>query len=92
MDFDPTPFNVLLGIRSWAMLAGILTVVALGLGLLGSFLTGGANGLAVFGTGLSRFLKELVSISPRRILALATLTVRRCDAKLCSYLLCLRYC
>lgn len=76
MDFNPTPFDVAGGLISWLQLVGVLTVIALALGLLGSFLSGGVHGFSVFTQGLGSFLKELASLSPRRVMALASLTIK----------------
>lgn len=79
MDFNPTPFNFVSGFNSWLQLVGIIGAIALGLGLLGSFLYGGgANGLPVFLKGLVSFFKEIVTVSPGRIWALTALTVKEC--------------
>ena len=79
MDFNPTPFNFVSGFNSWLQLVGIIGAIAIGLGLLGSFLYGGgANGLPVFLKGLVSFFKEIVTVSPGRIWALTALTVKEC--------------
>ncbi len=76
MDFDPTPFSILAGFTTWLELAGIISVIGLLLGLLVSFLSVGSGGPALFVHGLSTFIKELFSISPRRVWALASLTLK----------------
>ena len=76
MDFDPIAFNVAYGVISWLKLMGVIAIIAVALGLAGSFLVGGSKGPLVFVDGFGSFLKELISASPRRVLALATLTVR----------------
>lgn len=76
MDFDPAPFNIAGAFVAWAIVVGILTVVALFLGLLASFSTAGAGGMKLFTNGLSGFVKDVFSISPRRVLALTRLTLK----------------
>ncbi len=79
MDFNPTPFNVLSGFTDWLQLVGVIGAIAIGLGLLGSFLYGGgAGGFPVFLRGLGDFVKEIFSLSPRRIWALTALTLKEC--------------
>lgn len=76
MDFDPTPFNASAAATAWLQLVGALGVFSLLLGLIGAFLTGGDRGGSVFADGLTSFFKELVTPSPRRIMALTGLTLK----------------
>ncbi len=76
MDFDPTPYNVGFGFIIWLKLVGVISVLAVLLGLVASFLSAGRHGGNVFAHGLTSFLKEICSISPRRVWALASLTLK----------------
>lgn len=76
MDFDIRPYDFALATRSWLILAGALTVICLGLALVLSVARNGARGISIFTAGLKSYLDDLVSISPRRILALTNLTLK----------------
>ena len=76
MDFDPQPYNLVYGMLHWLQLVGVLTAVGLVLGLLLSFSTAGAGGAALFAGGLKSFIADIFSISPRRVTALAGLTLK----------------
>ncbi|MEQ9406237.1 MAG: hypothetical protein RIK87_00870 [Fuerstiella sp.] len=76
MDFDPTPYNVTSGFVSWLQLIGVLGAVGVLLGLIGSFASGGDRGADLFTNGFTSFFRELFTVSPRRILALAGLTLK----------------
>ena len=76
MDFDIRPYNFAYATQSWLMLAGALTVICLTLALLLSVARNGARGIGIFTSGLKSYLDDLLSISPRRILALTNLTLK----------------
>lgn len=76
MDFDPTPYNVSAGLIAWLKIFGVVGVIAILLGLVGSFVSGGDRGGDLFSTGFLSFFKELFSLSPRRIYALTMLTLK----------------
>lgn len=76
MDFNPIPYNLSGGFESWLQLVGVLAGVAIVLGLIGSFLNG--IGIGGFASGLMNFVKEIVTMSPRRIWALTMLTLKEC--------------
>lgn len=76
MDFDPTPFYLTYGLVYWVQLVAVISVACLVLGLLLSFSAAGARGGAVFASGLKSFFSDLFSISPRRVIALAGLTLK----------------
>ncbi|MFY9255790.1 MAG: hypothetical protein WAO83_20220 [Fuerstiella sp.] len=76
MDFDPTPYNIGLGLKNWLSLVGIIAGLGILLGLVGSFASAGGGGGGLFSNGISSFFKELASISPRRVWALASLTLK----------------
>lgn len=74
MDFDPTPFNIAAGFGAWIRLMAILVIAGIVLGLVGALLSGG--GLAAFRHGLKSFFKDIAGLSPRRIGAIAWLTMK----------------
>ena len=76
MDFDPTPYNVAAGFIGWLKVVGALAILGLALGLLGSVLSGGSQFATVFRNGLTSFIRDLFALSPRRILALASLAAK----------------
>jgi hypothetical protein len=73
MDFNPTPFNLVAGFVNWLVVTGIITAVALVLGLI---LSVGRSGPGAFGRGLKSFFQDLVAISPGRVMAITILTIR----------------
>ncbi len=75
MDFDPPTYNIAFGVTSWLKLVGIIGVVAVAIGALASFSRNGANGSRAFRAGFTSFLKDLLAVSPRRVIALARLTL-----------------
>lgn len=75
MDFDPPPFDFKYSSLNWGTLVLILLGVGLFLGFIGS-LTSGGNPLKVFANGLTGFIKDIFTISPRRVSAIAGLTVK----------------
>ena len=75
MDFDPPTYNIAFGVTSWLKLVGIIGVVAVAIGALASFSRNGANGSRAFRAGFTSFLKDLFAVSPRRVIALARLTL-----------------
>lgn len=76
MDFDPTPFNVAAAFRVWGQLMVVLLVAGIVLGLLGALLSLGSGGLSAFRHGLVSFFKDIAAMSPRRVGAIAWLTVK----------------
>ena len=75
MDFDPTPFFFRESFTGWLQLFGVIAAVGILLGLIGSFASGGSRGGDLFSNGFVSFFKELFTISPRRVFALASLTM-----------------
>lgn len=76
MDFDVIPYNVWAGMTGWAIVVGIIAALGLLLGLLLSFSGNGANGGKAFVRGLTGFLQDIASISPKRVLAMVLLTMK----------------
>ena len=75
MDFDPTTYNIAFGITSWLKLLGIIGVLAVAIGALAAFSRNGASGGAAFRAGFASFVRDLFAVSPRRVIALARLTL-----------------
>ena len=75
MDFDPIPYSLPYAASSWLRLVGILAAIAVVLGALGSARSAGDAG-KVFSNGLLGYLKDILTISPRRVLAIMTLTLK----------------
>ena len=48
MDFDPTPYNIGLGLKNWLSLVGIIAGLGILLGLVGSFASAGGGGGGLF--------------------------------------------
>lgn len=76
MDFDPITFNLQAAFLSWIQLVGALLAIGLGLGFVLSFSSHGANGFQAFISGVGSFFGDLFSLSPKRILALTSLTLK----------------
>ncbi|MEP3480336.1 MAG: hypothetical protein ABJZ55_13880 [Fuerstiella sp.] len=76
MDFDPITFNLQASFISWLQLVGALLAIGLGVGFLLSFSNNGAKGPQAFVGGVTSFFGELISLSPKRILALMSLTLK----------------
>lgn len=79
MDFDVTPLtlqDVTASVKSWLVLVGTLGLLGVVISLLLSVVRNGAAGVSIFFTGLVSFLKDVGSLSPRRILALTGLTLK----------------
>lgn len=75
MDFDPIPYNLQYATGSWLRLVGVLAAVAVALGALGSMLSAGSTG-RIFSNGLFGYLKDIATISPRRVFAIMKLTLK----------------
>ena len=75
MEFDLLYYSVPYALRSWGTVVGIIAAVALGVGLL-SCLRLGPSGMAVFMRGLSSYFRDMLSMSPTRVLAIARLTLK----------------
>lgn len=76
MEFDIRPYNFSSATTSWLLLSGVLVLLALGISLLLSLARNGRGGLAIFTSGLTSYLSDIASISPRRIFALSSLTLK----------------
>jgi hypothetical protein len=76
MDFDPVPFNLLPAVVAWATVCGVSLLMVLGVSFLAMLASRGGRGVVLWGNELGGMLSDLVSISPRRVWALAQLTWR----------------
>ncbi|MEI7699002.1 MAG: hypothetical protein WCK86_04345 [Planctomycetia bacterium] len=76
MEFDIRPYNFASATLAWLILAGVLAALGLGLSLVLSVARNGKGGIAIFSSGLVGYLNDILSISPRRILALTQLTLK----------------
>jgi hypothetical protein len=76
MDFDIRPYNLVAGAQTWLLLVGVLFLIAVGLAFVLSLARNGGQGVAIFTRGLTGYFGDLFSISPRRILALTSLTLK----------------
>jgi ABC-type transport system involved in multi-copper enzyme maturation permease subunit len=75
MEFDLLDYSVPYALRSWGNLVVSIAVVALGVGLL-SCLRLGPSGIAVFKRGIFSYFRDILSMSPTRVLAIARLTLK----------------
>ncbi|MCX7386470.1 MAG: hypothetical protein NTX48_07360 [Planctomycetales bacterium] len=79
MDFDVTPFtlqDMAASLKSWLLILSILGAFSLLLGMLLCVARNGAAGIGIFFKGLLGFLNDVGSVSPRRIRALTSLTLK----------------
>ena len=79
MDFDVAPVtlqDMAASLKSWLFLIGTLGACGLLISMLLSVARNGAAGIGIFFKGLLSFLDDVGSVSPRRILALANLTLK----------------
>ncbi|MEO2019145.1 MAG: hypothetical protein ABGZ53_32780 [Fuerstiella sp.] len=75
MDFDPPTYSIAFGVTSWLKLVGIIGAIAIGIAVIAAFLRNGAGGGKAFASGFVSFVKDLLAVSPRRVIALARLTL-----------------
>jgi hypothetical protein len=77
LRFDPTPFNVLNGLLNWGMILGAFLLVALVVSYFVAVATVGVKrSFREFGMHLKQGFRELILVSPRRVLAITQLTLR----------------
>jgi hypothetical protein len=76
MDFNPTPFNFATALQTWLQVFGAAVLILGGATLLGLVASRGATGLVIWANELGGMLRDVASISPRRVWALAQLTFR----------------
>lgn len=75
MDFEPQPFQ-LLSIVSWLIACTALLCLGLGISFLAMLLSRGKRGVVLWAEEVVGMLQDVFSVSPRRVLALAQLTLR----------------
>ena len=75
MDFDIRPYNFASAASDWFLLVAALAAVSLALGFLLAMARNGGAGLKIFRLGVMSYLSDLTSISSRRVLAIARLTL-----------------
>lgn len=75
MEFDLLDYSVPYALGRWTTVVTSIAAVALGLGLL-SCLRLGPSGMAVFRRGVFSYLRDILSMSPTRVLAIARLTLK----------------
>jgi len=74
MTFDPTPLQLLPALLNWSVIVFGMTVIVLLVSLFSLVVSHRGAGVRLFAVELQRYLVDLVSLSPRRIWALARLT------------------
>lgn len=75
MDFDIRPYDFLSALRGWLLLSAGLATISLALALVLSVARNGAAGLRIFTEGLKSYFRDTVTLSSRRILAVARLAL-----------------
>jgi hypothetical protein len=76
MDFNPIPFNVLFSLGQWFLMVAIVAVAGLALTLVLTIARNGFAGNRIFWAALGSYASDLLSLSPRRILAITNLTFK----------------
>ena len=75
MEYEVTEFPLLYVLRNWAIVTGMIALVALGISYIFS-LRHGPKGYALFRRGLSSYITDVISVSPARVLAVSRLTLK----------------
>ena len=76
MNFNPDPYPVKLAVTAWLILFGSVSGIVLAIALFTSLVARGLSGPVAVFRQLREFVVDMVRLSPRRVLALATLTFR----------------
>ena len=79
MDFNPVPFDLeafKAALVQWLRLVAVLAGGGALFALIISIARNGVSGISAFAKGLTGFLEDLGSLSPRRILAITSLTIK----------------
>lgn len=76
MQFDPIPFDALMGLLTWLKVIGLFTLLVLGVSLLTLLVTNGVRGPVLLAKEIYAGLNDLASLSPKRVWALTQLTIR----------------
>ncbi|MCH2200634.1 MAG: hypothetical protein MK102_01580 [Fuerstiella sp.] len=75
MEYELEPFNWLLAIGRWGSVTGAIALIAVAIAFVASVRLG-PSGLTYFSQGLTDFIRDLLSMSPTRVLAVARLTLK----------------
>lgn len=76
MQFDAPDFNFLLNFGIFALVMAGFLILLLGLSLLGTFLNHGSEGFGIASTNFRRGIGDFLSLSVRRVFAIADLTIK----------------
>ena len=76
MELVPRTFDLSDALLTWAVAAGVLTLVVLVLGFVGALLSGGVDGLTAWAKSLGAGAADLVLVGPGKVWAIAQLTYR----------------
>ena len=76
MTFNPTPFSMLRALVEWGLVFGIFLLLAMAVVLLTSFVVKGVRGPLAVSRLIGSAVREMLGLSPRRVMALAGLTFR----------------
>lgn len=74
MTFDPKPLQMVLALQQWLLVVGGLTVILLLVSLVSLVISHRGAGLRLFAGELSAGVSDIISLSPRRVWAIARLT------------------
>lgn len=75
MEFELLPYNLPLAAIRWAIIVALIAAVGLGLAFVLS-LRYGPSGMTAFRRGFVSYVSDIFAMSPRRILAVALLTLK----------------
>lgn len=76
MDFDPQAFDFVASLKSWGKVCGGAAGLLAAVSLFFCLVSQGTAGVRAWGQEVAGLLGDLISISPRRVLALSQLTFR----------------
>jgi len=74
MEYEVLQYSTQFALQNWGAVVGILLLAGVGFGFVATMLRFGPRGSAVFSQGLRSYLRDIVTMSPRRVLAIARLT------------------
>lgn len=75
MEFEVLPYNLPQAVARWGIIVGVIAAAGLGLAFIVSIRYGPA-GMTAFRRGLVSYLGDIFAMSPRRIMAVARLTLK----------------
>jgi len=76
LNFDKQPIDIPEALVSWGLIFGVLLCVGMAVGFLMSLATGGKKGTSSFFENLGQGLVDLFKMSPKRLGAIASLTLK----------------